>query len=198
MKNLKNNGSLITLLITVLSLLISCTPDDEYYGAGTPFVEPEGDSIPIPLTQGSNAVTVDLEIKASNNAGIYIWITDASGAHVNTITWYKAYELYNDDVPHEWINDGGVKVDGVTKATRWQTMRYNDSFTWNRERLDGTEAPDGDYKIKIIITKHDGSTETNEFYEQAISVGGTEQSAKSIKTDNGDLKSGVITWHPKK
>jgi hypothetical protein len=176
--------SYLTVLAPIVLVLVYCTPLDEYYSHTH-----TGDT-----GSGTHRISIDLVLSIVRKSGLYIWVTDDNGDYVNSIVTYKGYGLYKDDVPAEWIAEGGALVDGITAATYFPGADQKFTYKWDLRNKEGETVTDGVYMVKFIITKHDGSVTTNDFITQIIEIGGPEDREWELENVSGYFNSGKIKW----
>ncbi|MFH1808399.1 MAG: DUF2271 domain-containing protein [Pseudomonadota bacterium] len=81
--------------------------------------------------------------------GLALWIEDADGNYVDTLTHYRDYWRYSDGRMPVWQVARESDTDGITEASVWPNQ--SKSYTWDgRDRL-GEPAPQGTYIVKLEI-----------------------------------------------
>jgi hypothetical protein len=119
--------------------------------AGT-VVEPP----PRPTSLSFSVLTVSLDGRYSpRNVGA-IWIEDGSGRFVKTLEeWARNRERYL----YTFLDaSGGDTTDAITSATL--SGHRTHSVTWDLTDFNGSSVSDGDYRVMMEITDHNGEGDT--------------------------------------
>jgi hypothetical protein len=126
-----------------------------------------------------------------HNPYIAVWIEDAAGEMINTISlWMKADEAkylreltrFNDN--ESTYVDAGGDIDAVTSATR-QAGAY--SLVWDGTGIDGAPVAQGDYFICIEAAREHGPYE---LIREAFTLGA--EAFTQALADNGELGAASI------
>jgi hypothetical protein len=126
-----------------------------------------------------------------HNPYIAVWIEDAAGEMINTISlWMKAdeakylRELTRFNESESTYVDAGGDIDAVTSATR-QAGAY--SLVWDGTGIDGAPVAQGDYFICIEAAREHGPYE---LIREAFTLGA--EAFTQALADNGELGAASI------
>jgi hypothetical protein len=127
---------------------------------------------------------------APRNAGA-IWITNAQNQFVKTIkVWASQYRY----TLVRWnASSGGNTTGAVTGASLNNHQLHN--VTWNGTNVQGTEAPDGEYKINVEFTEHNASAANLGKYIQVSFTKGPDPVNETIPNESY-FRDMTLSWTP--
>ncbi|MDC7220027.1 MAG: hypothetical protein PQJ59_08810 [Spirochaetales bacterium] len=121
--------------------------------------------------------------------GIFAWVVDSDGDYVDTLDWYTDYADYGDSstAGDIWLAEGGDELDGVTSATvEVDPAGYDEdddttfvdeeavdyAVTWDGSNAYGVACDEGDYTIKLLVSRHTHDTPYYTEYHATMTLGG--------------------------
>ncbi len=127
---------------------------------------------------------------APRNAGA-IWITNSQNQFVKTIKkWASNYQY----TLIRWIASSQQNTTGaITSASLNSHQLHN--ITWNGKNYQGTEMPDGDYKVNIEFTEHNASSGNMGKFKQVTFTKGSAPVNLTIPNETY-FRDMNLTWTP--
>lgn len=130
-----------------------------------------------------------------HNPYIAVWLEDASGALVRTVSlWYKAAEAKYTQELRRWYTDDRARIakgGADTRTTISGPTRVPGSYSvvWDGKTDTGTQAPQGAYFVCIEAAREQGPYE---LIRDSITLG-TAGLTKAL-TPNGELSAAAVTF----
>lgn len=127
---------------------------------------------------------------APRNAGA-IWITNSQGQFVKTIkVWASQYRY----TLIRWVNSSSNNTQGaITGASLNNHQLHN--ISWNGTNYQGTEVPDGDYKVNVEFTEHNASASNMGKFKQVTFTKGSSPVNLTIPNETY-FRDMSLTWTP--
>jgi hypothetical protein len=85
--------------------------------------------------------------------GFALWISDADGNYVDTITHYRYYQSYSDSSMPVWQGQRVSDMDGISEATVYPGDRKE--YVWDGLDREGNELPLGTYSVWLEVNDSD-------------------------------------------
>lgn len=130
-----------------------------------------------------------------NNPYIAVWLEDASGALVRTVSlWYKSNESKYLQELRRWYTDNRTRVsaggtDGTRTASGATRLPGSYSVTWDGKTDTGTQAPQGEYFVCIEAAREHGPYE---LIRESVTLG-TSGLTKAL-APNGELTAASVAF----
>ncbi len=125
-----------------------------------------------------------------NNPFIAVWIEDASGALVRTVSlWYSQRDAKYLQELSRWysVDDGGRTDDAVDTVSGGSKVPGTYMVTWDRTNHTGTAVPAGDYFVCIEAAREHGPSE---LVRESVTIG-TTAFTKQLNA-NGELTAAAV------
>lgn len=127
---------------------------------------------------------------APRNAGA-IWITNAQGQFVKTIkVWANQYRY----TLIRWVNSSSNNTQGAITGASLNNHQLH-SVSWNGTNYQGTEMPDGDYKVNVEFTEHNASASNMGKFKQVTFTKGSTPVNLTIPNETY-FRDMALTWTP--
>lgn len=92
--------------------------------------------------------------------GTALWISDADGNYIDTITHYRYYQSYSDSSMPVWQGQRVSDLDGISEVTAYPGDRKE--YVWDGLDREGNELPLGTYSVWLEVN--------NSAFPNAVSV----------------------------
>ncbi len=127
---------------------------------------------------------------APRNSGV-IWITNAQNQFVKTIKIWAA--TYRWTLIRWNASSGGNTTGAVTGASLNNHILHN--VSWNGANYQGTQMPDGEYKINVEFSEHNATAANMGKYKQISFIKGPDPIDQTIPNETY-FRDMTLVWQP--